>query len=72
MKIYARNSTRANRNVLKIKEFYDKLSLSEMKVYSQNKEDGIIRKLLQLINKTHNGVFVEFGAENGAECTQDI
>jgi hypothetical protein len=68
MKIYARNSTRANRIILKIKEFYDELSLSEMKIYSQNKEDGIIGKLLQLINKTHNGIFVEFGAEDGAEC----
>ena len=70
VKFFQRNSTslNANTNIVKIKEFYNNLSNSEMKIYSQYKEDGVIIKLMGLVNKTQKGFYVEFGTENGNEC----
>lgn len=50
------------------------LSLYEKKIYSQNGEDGIIIKLVELIyeNNNNNKFFVEFGVENGDECNTRI
>lgn len=39
----------------------------EMRVYSQNGEDGIIQYIFRKIGET-NKYFVEFGAEDGREC----
>lgn len=39
----------------------------ELKIYSQNGEDGIILRLFDLVGTT-NKYFVEFGVENGFEC----
>ena len=49
------------------------LLLFEDKVYSQNGEDGITNKLIELIytNKL-NKYFVEFGVQNGSECNTRI
>lgn len=46
----------------------------EQKIFSQNGEDGIIIKLLELIynNDNHHKFFVEFGVENGYECNTRI
>ena len=43
------------------------LSLYDLKIFSQNGEDGIIVRLFDLIGTT-NKYFVEFGVENGWEC----
>jgi len=50
------------------------LSLFESKKYSQNGEDGIIKKLLELIydDDNNNKYYVEFGVENGNECNTRI
>ena len=52
----------------KINLFYNEIYKSEYKVYSQSKEDGVINKLLQFINKPRNGSYVEFGTQQGLEC----
>ena len=43
------------------------LSESEKKIYSQNGEDGVIEKIMALLD-IKQGFYVEFGAENGEEC----
>jgi len=50
------------------------LSLFEKKVFSQNGEDGIIMKLVELIynGNNNNKFYVEFGVENGMECNTRI
>ena len=52
----------------RILAFYNTIHRSESKVYSQNNEDGVILKLLQFINKTRDGFYVEFGTQQGLEC----
>jgi hypothetical protein len=46
------------------------LELFEQKIYSQNGEDGVIMKLIELIynNDNTNKYFVEFGVDTGHEC----
>lgn len=50
------------------------LSLFEKKVFSQNGEDGITMKLVELIynGNNDNKFYVEFGVENGVECNTRI
>ena len=50
------------------------LSLFEKKIYSQNGEDGITIKLIELIYNGDNKdkFYVEFGVENGNECNTRI
>ena len=49
------------------------LSTWEQKVFSQNGEDGITMKLLELIYDDHTtNYYVEFGVENGFECNTRI
>jgi hypothetical protein len=46
----------------------------ENKIFSQNGEDGITMKLIELFydNNNDNNFFVEFGVENGNECNTRI
>lgn len=46
----------------------------EQKIYSQNGEDGVTLKLIELIynNDNNNKFFVEFGVQNGSECNTRI
>ena len=50
------------------------LSLYENKIFSQNGEDGITMKLVELIydSDNTNKFYVEFGVENGFECNTRI
>ena len=54
------------------------LEFFEKKIFSQNGEDGITMKLLELLycNKDDNNIidkyYVEFGVENGKECNTKI
>jgi hypothetical protein len=50
-----------------IKQFHDTLKQSDKKHYSQNGEDGVLVKLVEYINKTNGGEYVEFGTGNGDE-----
>jgi hypothetical protein len=52
----------------KILEFYNIIGKGELKVFSQNKEDGVIQALLSFLNMTKPGFYVEFGTESGREC----
>lgn len=45
----------------------DRINGYEMKRYSQNGEDGILREIFRRIGTT-NRFFVEFGVETGIEC----
>ena len=50
----------------KVFEFYHKIASNERKIYSQNKEDGVIEMIFQLLNiKDLKKYFVEIGTENG-------
>jgi hypothetical protein len=46
------------------------ISLFEQKIFSQNGEDGITMKLIELFygNDQTNKYYVEFGVESGSEC----
>jgi hypothetical protein len=50
------------------------LSLFEKKIFSQNGEDGITMKLVEMIydGNNYNKFYVEFGVENGMECNTRI
>lgn len=50
------------------------LSLFENKIYSQNGEDGITMKLIELLydGDHDNKFYVEFGVENGSECNTKL
>jgi len=49
------------------------LQLFESKIFSQNGEDGIIMKLLELLYESNEDkYYVEFGVENGKECNTRI
>ena len=50
------------------------LGIYEKKIFSQNGEDGITQKLIELIydGNNDNKFFVEFGVQNGMECNTRI
>ena len=50
------------------------LKFCEKKIFSQNGEDGITMKLVELIynGNNDNKFYVEFGVENGMECNTRI
>ena len=62
--IYNKNQ---NSNIIDLSQF-------ENKIYSQNGEDGITMKLVELIygNDNINKYYVEFGVEDGNECNTRI
>ena len=66
-KVFLKEST-LDEDKNRIKLFYNEIFNNEYKVFSQSKEDGVIMKLLEFINKTRNGFYVEFGTQQGLEC----
>jgi len=46
----------------------------EQRIFSQNGEDGVTMKLIELLygNDVKGGYYVEFGVENGVECNTRI
>ena len=52
----------------KIVNFYESISRKEMRVFSQNMEDGVILALLEFLKINTTGYYVEFGTENAAQC----
>ena len=50
------------------------LKVFEQKIFSQNGEDGITMKLVELIygEDSNNKYYVEFGVESGNECNTRI
>lgn len=44
----------------------------EQKIWSQNGEDGITMKLIELLDINEQKFYVEFGVENGNECNTKI
>lgn len=50
------------------------LNLFERKLFSQNGEDGITMKLVEMIygDDNNNKFYVEFGVENGTECNTRV
>jgi hypothetical protein len=46
---------------------YDSLASAELRVFSQNGEDGVIAEIFHRVGTT-NRCFVEFGVEDGLEC----
>ncbi len=51
----------------KIFQFYIRLMKSEIKHFSQNREDGVILSLIEFLKLDKPGTYVEFGTETGAE-----
>ena len=51
----------------KISQFYNRLIKSEIKHFSQNREDGVILSLIEFLKLDKPGTYVEFGTETGAE-----
>jgi hypothetical protein len=50
----------------RIFEFYHQMAANERKIYSQNKEDGVIETIFQLLNiKNLSKYFIEIGTESG-------
>ena len=60
--------------VLRLRGGVIDLSLFENKIFSQNGEDGITMKLVELIynGNDDNKFYVEFGVENGMQCNTRI
>jgi len=52
----------------KIVNFHNSFKQKELKVFSQNKEDGVIIALLQFLKIKTAGYYVEFGTESCSEC----
>lgn len=52
----------------KILNFHNSFKQKESKVFSQNKEDGVIIALLQFLKIKTAGYYVEFGTESCSEC----
>jgi hypothetical protein len=50
-----------------MRQFHKYLQASEKRYYSQNKEDGVLVALVDLINCTYGGSFVEIGTESGIQ-----
>jgi hypothetical protein len=56
-----------------INKYIMNLEVFEQKIFSQNGEDGITMKLLELIYENNdNKFYVEFGSGNGTECNTRI
>ena len=48
--------------------FYNSFKQKESKVFSQNREDGVISAILQFLKIKQAGFYVEFGTESCSEC----
>lgn len=62
----------AERRLSRIKIMYAALEGSESKVFSQNGEDGVLEKLIDLLKFPAKGFYVECGAGDGHESNTRI
>lgn len=56
----------------RIGKFYQSLETSESKVFSQNREDGLVENLIKLLGLDQRGFYVEFGADDGHQTNSRI
>ena len=56
----------------KVIDLHRRLHHSEKRVYSQNKEDGVIYELTQLLDLNYNKFYVEIGTQDGVECNSRL
>lgn len=57
----------SNEDKITVGKFYNHLIKSEVKITSQNREDGVILALIDFLKLSEPGYYVEFGTENGNE-----
>ena len=55
-------------NKLKVLKFHHKIRQAEFRVYSQEKEDGVLYKLIEIFDLNSNKYFVEIGTQSGVQC----
>ena len=67
------NVRKLDNETARVLDLYGKLNQSEKRIYSQNYEDGVILKLIELISGfiALNKTFVEFGTEDASQCTSE-
>lgn len=47
---------------------HKRLEASEFRVFSQNREDGVIQELINLFDLNDSKFYVEIGTQSGIEC----
>lgn len=66
------NNKPPNKEEIAIVNLHKRLSQHEWKVFSQNKEDGVIFQLIELLDLNFENFgknyFVEIGTQSGEEC----
>jgi hypothetical protein len=61
------NNEKFEEHKQKILAIYKSITDNEFKVFSQNKEDGVLNQIMKMLNMRYKGYYVEFGTENGNE-----
>jgi len=64
-------STKSELNLLRetlVLNFHQQISQHELKVYSQNGEDGVILEVINIFHLNQRKYYVEIGTQSGVEC----